>query len=264
MKGIVNKDSNYSLYNIENYKKEFDCQVNVITQKYAELLVEYFKFITENIKIKKENLTKFIINRGLNTITHVFLHILFYTKNIDITYFHCQKSFYFYVEFVCQISEEEKSFLQLTTRDATLYVYKKTIFEINSECKKINDTLTIDTREKINIINSYVNLYKIYINKIIDSNVKNTTRYIELFQKITKSLNNLNNKDTIILLEKLVVKLSGKIIDIDYFFHINQEIVKKCIKTPNILSKYDAKILDNDFDTKVNDTIEKFTLWFTN
>ena len=267
MKGFVNKDTNYSLYNIENYRKEFDCEVNIIAEKYSELLVEYFKFITENIKIKKENLIKFIIIRGLNTITHVFLHILFYTKNIDITYFHCQKSFYFYVEFVCQISEEEKTFLQLTTRDATLYVYKKTIFEINSECKKINDTLTVDTREKINIINSYIHVYKIYIHKIIDSNIKNTTSYIDLFQKITKSLNklnNLNNKNTITLLEKLVVKLSGKIIDIDYFFHINQEIIKKCIKTPNILSKYDEKILDNYFDSKLNDTIEKFTLWFTN
>jgi hypothetical protein len=88
MKGfVVNKDINYSLHNIENYKKDFDCEINVITQKYTELLIEYFKFITENIKIKKNNLTKFIITRGVDTITHVFLHILFYTKNIYITYF---------------------------------------------------------------------------------------------------------------------------------------------------------------------------------
>ena len=53
--------------------------------------------------------------------------------------------------------------------------------------------LTIDTREKIGIINSYVNLYKLYIHKIIDNNTKNSTIYIEIFQKITKTLNNLNN-----------------------------------------------------------------------
>lgn len=267
MKGfVVNKDGNYSLHNIENYKKVFDCEINVIAQKYSELLIEYLKFINENIKIKKENLTKFIITRGLNTITHVFLHILFYTKNIDITYYHCQKSFYFYVEFVYQISEDEKMFLQLTSRDATLYVYKKTIFEINSECKKINDVLTTDTREKMCVINSYINLYKMYIHKIIE-NPKNAN-YIETFQKISKTLNNLHNTKTITNIEKMIDKLTCKIIDIDKFFHINEEIIKKIIKKPNLLDKCVAKMLDADFDDKLNDGTtggtDKFMTWFTN
>jgi hypothetical protein len=72
---------------------------------------------------------------------------------VDLTYFHCQKSFYFYVEFVSQISEDEKMFLQLTSRDASTYVYKKTIFEINNEFKKMNDDMSDTTREKFEVIN---------------------------------------------------------------------------------------------------------------
>ena len=52
------------------------------------------------------------------------------------TYFHSQKSFYFYVEFIGQISEDQHSFLHLSSKDASIFVYKKTIFEINDEIIK--------------------------------------------------------------------------------------------------------------------------------
>ena len=133
---ISHKDNNYSLNNIENYRKTLDCGIGEVTKIYGDLLIEYSHFISENIKVKNSSFSRFIIIRGLDTITNVFLHILNATKNIDLTYFHCQKSFYFYVEFVGQISDDEKTFLQLTSRDATTYVYKKTVFDINNEFKK--------------------------------------------------------------------------------------------------------------------------------
>jgi hypothetical protein len=105
---ISNKDNNYSLQNQENYKKEFNCNVSEIVEKYSELITEYFKFIMENIKIKNTKFSKFIIIRGLDTITNVFLHILYFTKNIDLTYFHSQKSYYFYVEFLHSSSQKSR------------------------------------------------------------------------------------------------------------------------------------------------------------
>jgi hypothetical protein len=164
---IASKDYNYSLHNIENYKKELNSPINEIVKKYLNLLVEYYKFIIENIKIKNKQFTHFIIMRGLDTITNVFLILLLYTKNVDLTYFHCQKSFYFYVEFVGQISEDEKTFLQLSSRDAITYVYKKTIFEINNEIKKNNESISDYTRLKIDIINEYIELYRIILLKFV-------------------------------------------------------------------------------------------------
>ena len=59
MKMIINqKEMNYSLHNIENYKKEIHVDLSKISQKYSELLIEYFKFILENIKTKNNNFTK--------------------------------------------------------------------------------------------------------------------------------------------------------------------------------------------------------------
>ena len=90
-----------------------------------------------NVKSNKsDSFCKFIIQRGLITITNVFNIILFYSKNLDMAYYHSQKAYYFYVEFIGQISEEHNTFLQLSSRDAILFIYKKTIFDIHSECKK--------------------------------------------------------------------------------------------------------------------------------
>ena len=172
----TNKDNNFSLQNLDNYRKNIDNTTIEVTEKYYMLIAEYFKFITENIKVKNSNFSKFIITRGLDTITNVFNSIFYYTKNIDLTYFHCQKSFYFYVEFVGQISEDEKMFLQLSSRDATLYVYKKTIFEINNECKNTNETSKL-INDQIAIINSYMNIYKTLVYKIIQVYIFRVIKY---------------------------------------------------------------------------------------
>jgi len=255
------KEMNYSLHNIENFKKDIQVDISKISQKYSELLIEYFKFILENIKTKNNNFTKYIIIRGVDTITNVFLNLFLYTKNIDITYFHCQKSFYFYVEFVGQISEDEKMFLQLTSRDASVYVYKKTIFEITNEFKKINDDISNETKEKIQIINSYVNVYKMYIYKIIENNNETTNdKYIELFYTISDKLNNLFNKNKIKIYENILDKLY-LIENIELFFNINTILVKKFIKNSDILDNCVSKLNKEDLINKSNESAEKFVSW---
>jgi hypothetical protein len=258
----TNKDNNFSLQNLDNYRKKIDNTTSEITEKYYMLIAEYFKFITENIKVKNSNFAKFIITRGLDTITNVFNSIFYYTKNIDLTYFHCQKSFYFYVEFVGQISEDEKMFLQLSSRDATLYVYKKTIFEINNECKNTNESSKL-INEQIAIINSYINIYKTMVYKIIqsDRNNINNNLYIETFEKICKKINKTNlNNENVVLLNDIMDKFYFIIDDdIDYFFDILQEFTKK-MKLSH-LKKYEKKMSLEELSIKLNETPEKFISW---
>ena len=223
---------NFSLFNSENYKNFLECNLTEIVNKYTELIIEYSKFIQENIKIKNKNFAKFIIIRGLETITHVFQYILYFSKNIDLTYYHCQKSFYFYVEFVSQITEEDKIFLQLTTRDATLYVYKKTIFEINNELKKKSNNdynNSNDFKEKINIVSSYIKIYKIYLFKIFENN-QPIIDYMENLIFTTNLLNNFEKKIQIFTFEKKIENLYCKIENIDKFFKINNLMVENFVK----------------------------------
>jgi len=263
MKSVIsNKDNNYSLQNSENYRKEFNCNISEIIEKYSELIIEYFKFIMENIKIKNLSLSKFIIIRGLDTITSVFLNMLYFTKNIDLTYFHSQKSYYFYVEFVGQITDDEKTFLQLTSRDATTYVYKKTIFDVNNELKKINENVSDEFREKMDIIKSYINLYQIYMLKIIQSDVIDIT-YISSLSKLYGKLINLTNKSKIFLLENIVDKLYNKINDKNKFFEINHLLSKKFLKKQELFNNIEKKINLEEFEEKLlSEPCDKFVTWF--
>ena len=259
---ISNKDNIYSLHNLENYKKNIDNTLNEITEKYYTLILEYFKFITENIKIKNKGFTIFIMLRGLDKITNVFNNIFYYTKNIDLTYFHCQKSFYFYVEFVGQISEDEKMFLQLTSRDATTYVYKKTIFEIHNESKKnISENNSDETKDKLIVINNYVNMYKTFIYKIINNNIDNSN--IVIFEKICKKINKqLLDKENIIVLNVILDKFYFIINDINYFFEVINQFFKK-YKSAH-LKNYEKKIYTEEILEKLNDSPDKFISWLLN
>jgi hypothetical protein len=148
-------NSRYSLHNLENYKPDLHSSQEDILHKYNLVIIEFLNFIIESINIKNNSYNKFVIMRGLNTITHVFCMILYYTKNLDIAYYHSQKSFYFYIEFMGQITDEQHSFLQLSSRDAAIFVYKKTIYEINNEYKKnmmtSNSSIIVGKMEVLNI-----------------------------------------------------------------------------------------------------------------
>lgn len=150
----------YLLSQIENYKEKINKNLDYILEKYVELIIDYIKFITEKINIKKNYYYRFIFVRGLDTITSVFKIMLYYTKNVDLTYYHSQKAFYFYVEFIEQISTDQNSFLQLSSREASLFVYKKTIFEINIEIKKNVRECTVEEKDILIKLDNFIDLYK--------------------------------------------------------------------------------------------------------
>jgi len=140
---IIN-NSYYSLNNIDNYREKIGDSFPDIVKKQIAVFVEYLHFISENNKIQTIGCNKYLLIRGLETISHVFHMILYYTKNSDLAFYHSQKAFYFYVEFIEQITDDKHTFLNLNSRDASLFVYKKTIFDVNNEYRK-NMISNIDT-----------------------------------------------------------------------------------------------------------------------
>jgi len=262
---ISTKETNFSLLNSENYNKDFDCDVSKIVNKYALLIIEYIKFIQDNIKVKNTTFSKFISIRGLDTITNVFNYILYFTKNLDLTYYHCQKSFYFYIEFVGQITEEDKMFLQLTTRDATNYVYKKTIYDLSNDFKKKNENDTIKFREKIQIISNYIKLYQTYLLKIIQTdninNINNNSSNIDHLINLFDKLKNFTKKTKICDLVNITEKLYYKIENIEKFFEINHLIVQKFMKNPDVINNSENKFNLEIFDEKMIEPSNKFVSW---
>ena len=140
----------YDLSISENYFGIVNCDSSYTLEKYSILLFEYMLVFFEKIKMKmnknKQSQAQFsyIFERGVNTVTSVFVGLIEYTKNVDLAFHHGKKAFYFYIEFIEQISDSQNSFLQLTSRDAVMFVYKRTIFEVNKEMVK-SSTTTIGT-----------------------------------------------------------------------------------------------------------------------
>ena len=255
------KPSKHSLIDTDQYNKDLDASCTKIMGAYTNLITEYFNFITENIKIKNNGYSKFIIVRGLETITHVFNHVLFYTKNIDITFVHCQKAFYFYVEFICQISEAEKMFLQLSSRDAVTYVYKKTIFEIPNDYIKKTGKLTEETSRTMSLVAGSIQVQKMLIMKMIqDDNKlqeKEKEKHMETFQKCINQITNSNlNVQQYKQLKTLIELIYNKLYEINIFFDVVEQIIEKISAKPTLLDEYEKKINQIDFEDELNKIIE--------
>lgn len=269
MKSTFKSENIHSLNNLENFNASLEICISVVMIKYSELIVKYFNYIKENISCKKKELNNFIMVRGLDTLTHVFVQLLFYTNNLEIAIFHCEKAFYFYVEFVSQISTEEKTYLQLSSRDATNYVYKKTLFDIKPDLKKTVDTQSEETLKKMDCIYIYTNLYKTILYKIINQKSDVTDKKMEFFESITNKLNKLDklnnsivNKKYLLLLENIVDFLYYKISDESKFIEIIIGLIKQISKNINLLEIIERKINnDEKCNNYLEETAKKFVDW---
>lgn len=157
------------IQNLDNYKNTFDDSVSTIITKYELIINEYLKHGKDNIYIQNLQYFKYVLRRGINTLNHVFKLLLIYTKNLEIVYYNCQKSYIYYIEFIGQIGDDNHSFLQLNSKDASLFVYKKSIFDINSDIRN-NYVLDNQTNKIINDVDKLIKIYNILLNIIIEGN----------------------------------------------------------------------------------------------
>lgn len=257
---MKNEETKHSLTNPDNYKKSIDCSISIVIEKYFNLILDYYNNIYSIVHFKNNTYSKYIIIRGLDTLTNVFLNILSSTKNIDLTYFHCQKAFYFYIEFIDQISDDEKTFLQLTSRDATTYVYKKTVFEICQEHRKQNDS---EHNEKCKKIGHFINTLQLYLLKIINLEFNKNNEYLELLKTLSNKVISSANKLVASDLEDITEKIYNKIEDVQSFLKVSLHIVKKISRSSSsnneFIKNIEKKLESDEFSSKLDD-LELFLL----
>ena len=116
---------------------QLECTSSEAFAKYGLLVSEYLRLAGgSRCGASGDARFRYVLVNGLRTLTHVFRILLLYTRNLDATWYHCQKAAYYYVEFMGQIGADANGFLQLNARDAALFVYKKSVFAINGERRK--------------------------------------------------------------------------------------------------------------------------------
>ena len=263
MKTLVKNDSMYSLQNVDNFYPILETNPTILMDKYSDVIVNYFHYIHKNISSKNKVLNKFLITRGIDTITHVFLYLLHCTNNSSIALYYCEKASYFYVEFVTQISTDETLFLQLSSRDATNYVYKKTIFEMKHP-KNQEESNSEESAEKIKCIELYLNGYKLFFYKIIHSDIDYNTR----ISKVSDLIKNINSipldNDHLFKLTCVIDAFYNKIKCIDNFLEIIKNIVKKITSNSHVLITTYKNIQSHECDILLASLpTDKFIKWVT-
>ena len=204
----MSESKKMNLMNKELYKNKILDNENVIFE-YVKILHEYLSHITKNININSMVHNNFIINRGYDLLKNIFLTLILYTKNLELSCFHLRKSYLYYTEFIGQIGEDSNSYLQLNSKDACLFVYKKTIYNINEEYKKhFKDKDEDNSKILNNKINFITKIEKYIVEKKLFTEKKIIVERIKDIRiSIIKILNEIN-KIKIENIEKIEIFLN--------------------------------------------------------
>ena len=243
---VLKKDNN--LQNSNNYNKSLKHTSLELFSNFVGIIQEYIVQFEDSTVIKNIEYKKYVVQNGAVVLFHVYKILLMYTKNLKLTSYHCQKALYYYIEFIGQIGDDNHSFLKLNSKDASLFVYKKTIFDINNECKKEykmeNDS---EDQKKFDMLVKNVEIYLYLFNVIVtkhnyDENDKysiikltnDSLHFVarELFELYLKS-----GYDNYIDRLTLIEKFSKKIISIDE--------ANTLVKKLNMIVKFVKKIKNN-------------------
>lgn len=256
----VGDNSHYILYNTSNYNAVIENSVSEILTKFVEVIIEYMRFISEKIMMKNKPYYRFIFERGIETLIHVFSVIFYYTKNLQLTFYHTQKAYYFYTEFIEQISDDNVTFLQLSSRDAILFVYKKTIFDLNNEYRKNIQEPTSEEKNILATVDTYTDIYKSIVLFIINHkgfNYETKNDYIntscDAIEFISETLNKNKIKPNYIeCVHLFITLLEDKKLEIFDFFKVLDEFIKKIISK----KKFDEKVIKNKiYDSEINNFV---------
>ena len=261
-------NNNDMILNKKNYKPiEFDKkQKKSIYTLFTNVLFDYLRAFKTNISEKKKSYSLKVIQKGISMLKNVINVLFIYTRNIDLIHKHLNKSFLYYIEFIEQIGEEGNTFLQLSSKDAVLFVYKKTLFEINTEYKKKmeytnEESLVIDNiltnlnlfititeyvlfygTESIDDIN--INHIQKRINKIIDKYYKKNN--VNQLNEITTELfhylilNELSINVILTIIETLLNKIKPGV----NYEKFKDNLMKNIINKDVSYNKYINKLLE--------------------
>ena len=231
---------------------------------FTNALFDYLRAFKSNIKEKNKKYSLKVIQKGISMLKNVMNVLFLYTRNSDLIHKHLNKSFLYYIEFIEQIGEEGNTFLQLSSKDAVLFVYKKTLFEINTDYKKKMEytkkesEIIDDILENLNLfvfISEYVlfngaenmddiniNFIQKKINKIIDKFKKK--QHIENLNKMISDLFNhlIMNELSIISVLAITESFIHKAKNIDYMV-FKSNLIKTQIKNGINYNKYINSLL---------------------
>ena len=158
----------YNLGDVDNYKINLEDSESVLFLKYVGLIHELIECSSDTLKIQDKEYLKHVMTTGIINISYIYNFVLLYTNNLELTIYHTQKAILYYVEFVGQICNDTHNLLKLNITDATLFIYKKTIFEINDD-HRMNFNETVENKNILDLLHYFMDIYNRIVIQLIDT-----------------------------------------------------------------------------------------------
>jgi hypothetical protein len=149
-----------------------------------------------------------------------------------------------------------------------LFVYKKTIFELNNEFKKNMKEPDSEEKKTLGIVDTHIHIYKnivLYIMNYNRFNCENKKDYVYKYcnsvETISKSLNKIKHNQ-IECVYIFTILLCGSKIEILDFFKLLDEFINKVINKKKIDEKiiknniYELKMIDFINNNELNKVVE--------
>ena len=140
------------------YLNQPTCGVGALCKAYREAVQDMLVKFQEHVYSHNDVYLRYVVLTGLRTMTRVFQMIFLYTNDLQLTMGQTLRANSYFVEFVGQLGEDHHTFLRLDSRDASLFVYKKTIFCINDDIRKAfaEGTTSCDYANRLSMLSEYI------------------------------------------------------------------------------------------------------------
>ena len=182
------------LRDASNYHSVLRSSATECFARYVLLLGEFVRRCSEARDRERGPFPHASLIQGVTTLTHVFKILLLFTRNLGLTAHHTQRAGYYYAEFIGQMGEDGRGFLQLNARDAALFVYKKTVFEINDQCRKDFGSI-LGAEPVVDRVNELVSIYQPAISGVLarasGGSDSNGDKALQQLRRLSKHLMNL-------------------------------------------------------------------------
>lgn len=215
-----NDSSSLSLQCLDNYNSIYSHCVEDVYKIFTSIIIHFIENAKKSIYIKNQGYLHYVIKNGINVLHNVFSTIYLYSKNLEMTKQYTEKGYYIYCEFIGKVGDNNHKFLNLNSKDATLFVLKKTIYEINNTYKR-NFDLSQQEKDYINKLNGYTNSFinilmiLFEINQLVNINYEESD-YIQ------------KNKTIVVFSSSILEKIKQSIIK-NTIIKSNLTILKKII-----------------------------------
>lgn len=181
--------SRYAITNTDNYFDVLNETLHKCVSIYININILYIKHYKEILEKTHSPYEKQILLTGFNALNNIFLFLILKTRNLNLTIHNCEKTIFYFFEFIEQMKKPKhdiQSILKLSVKDAKLFVFKKTIYDIKPTSINMteNEKNIFDNLRRINSI--FSNAFEIIANQ-----------YNENLQKVLDCLNELDKKSLI-------------------------------------------------------------------